>query len=76
MALCRGRDFQRGGNLADAITLFQRPLSTQRYPFLYAVSVKQMLGGIFLGIVINVGISRRYEKPVVENKESDATREV
>jgi hypothetical protein len=59
-----------------AITLFQRPVSMQRYPFLWAISVKQMLGGIFLGIVISVGISRRYEKRVVESNESAATREV
>jgi ABC-type thiamin/hydroxymethylpyrimidine transport system permease subunit len=43
------------------ITLFQRPFSIQRYPFVMTVSVKQFLGGIFIGIVISVWIARRCE---------------
>jgi zinc transporter ZupT len=59
----------------SVITLFQHPFSIQRYPFVTTVSVKQVLGGIFLGIVISIGISRRYDKHAATNN-SDVTPEV
>jgi putative effector of murein hydrolase len=40
------------------ITLFQPRLSIQRYPFLWSVSIKQTLAGIFVGIVISVTLAR------------------
>jgi hypothetical protein len=46
----------------SVITLFQHPFSMQRYPFVLTVSVKQLLAGIFLGIFMSVGISRRYDR--------------
>jgi len=60
----------------SVITLFQHPFSMQRYPFVLAVSVKQLLGGIFLGIFISVGISRRYDRHSSRTQDSEITREV
>jgi|ERR1700736_1777427 hypothetical protein len=42
----------------DVITLFQRPLSFTRYPFLLTVSIKQTLGGVFVGIAVTIVIAR------------------
>jgi len=36
------------------ITLRQPPLSMTRYPFLLAVSIKQVLSGIVIGIIISM----------------------
>jgi|SRR5215471_20515935 len=44
------------------ITLFQPHLSFSRYPFLWAVSIKQSLSGIFLGIFIAIGIARLFKQ--------------
>jgi hypothetical protein len=49
------------------ITLHQRPLSLERYPFLWAVSVKQMLGGIFIGMAITIVMARPRKTPKDEN---------
>jgi hypothetical protein len=41
------------------ITLFQpRGLTFARYPFLWSVSIKQSRAGIFLGIMIAIGLAR------------------
>jgi hypothetical protein len=40
------------------ITLSQPRLSFARYPFLWSVSIKQFLGGLFLGIFITIILSR------------------
>src|SRR5438552_10724626 len=60
----------------SVITLFQHLFSMQRYPFVITVSVKQLLAGIFLGIFISVGISRRYDKHSPTTQDSEITREV
>jgi hypothetical protein len=59
----------------DVITLVQPPLSMQRYPFLLAVSVKQLLCGVFLGIFISIAIARRSNRDAVTTNSSDTTRE-
>ena len=58
------------------ITLLQHPFSMQRYPFVMTVSIKQQLAGIFLGIFISVGISRRYDKRAAATNNSTTTPEV
>jgi hypothetical protein len=45
----------------DIITLVQRPLSMSRYPFLLTVSIKQTLGGVFLGIAISIIIAHNWK---------------
>jgi hypothetical protein len=60
----------------DIITLLQRPLSMQRYPFLLTVSVKQLLGGVFLGIFITIAIARRFDRDALTTNSSHVTREV
>ena len=65
-----------GGVGWGIITLVQRPLSMQRYPFLLAVSVKQLLSGVFLGIFISIAIARRVDRNAVTTNSSDITREV
>ena len=60
----------------DVITLVQRPLPMQRYPFLLTVSVKQLLSGVFLGIFISIAIARRFEKDAVTTNNSDIARKV
>jgi membrane associated rhomboid family serine protease len=45
------------------ITLFQPRLSLERYPFLWSVSIKQTLAGIFVGIVISVTLARSIKSP-------------
>ena len=40
------------------ITLRQPPLSMTRYPFLLAVSLKQLLAGIVIGIIISIVLAR------------------
>jgi hypothetical protein len=42
----------------DVITLFQKPLSVTRYPFLLTVSIKQSLAGVFVGIALAIVIAR------------------
>jgi hypothetical protein len=57
----------------DIITLLQPPLSMNRYPFLLAVSVKQVLVGIFIGIAITIAIACPYRKPDESHQNSDAS---
>jgi hypothetical protein len=60
----------------DVITLVQRPLSIQRYPFLLTVSIKQSLSGVFIGIFIAVALARRSDRDSLTTKTSDLTRHV
>jgi len=60
----------------DIITLLQPPLSMKRYPFLLAVSVKQLLSGVFIGIVISIVIARPYERAGDRHRNSDVTPRV
>jgi len=57
----------------DIITLVQRPLPTQHYPFLLTVSVKQLLIGVFLGVFITIAIARRPDKNAPTTNRSDHT---
>lgn len=51
----------------DVITLFQPPLSIKRYPFLLTVSIKQLLGGTFLGVFISVLLAGPSRKGKLES---------
>jgi hypothetical protein len=57
----------------DVITLLQPPLSVKRYPFLVAVSVKQLLNGIFIGIIISIVLARPYRRSDEKHQDSDIT---